>query len=358
DTSKYFTIFNNVFVNFSTYAIFATKSINGTIKQNNIEESTIAIYLSSTNNVNLCNNTVAFSAEAGISLWDSDNITIFLNNIYGNKIGLQIWCNITSYTINKNYTLYVYYNNFANLQYNLYDNIECYLDNGSIGNFWSTYNGPDLNNDDIGDLPYLVDEDSIDRYPLMYPIELIYDNIAPNILNVSIDPKSPTVYDPVTVYVNVSDNVFVGKVLLMYYYSGEWFNRTMLYDITMHLYVGIIPATENVTTVNFKIVCIDLSRNVAVSDVYQYTTQRPTGNYPPQIVITAFTLLILLLVITLVVMIIRARRKITAEIKRAEEIKKAEKAEKELEMKKEELAQHESPNKSSVLSTDEDKSAT
>jgi hypothetical protein len=39
------------------------------------------------------------------------------------------------------------------------------LDN--LGNYWSDYTGADKNGDAIGDIPYIVDKNNIDNYPLM-----------------------------------------------------------------------------------------------------------------------------------------------------------------------------------------------
>jgi hypothetical protein len=47
-----------------------------------------------------------------------------------------------------------------------------YWDNGKVGNYWSSYVGLDLNFDGIGDTPYIVDADHIDRYPLMIPFNI------------------------------------------------------------------------------------------------------------------------------------------------------------------------------------------
>jgi nitrous oxidase accessory protein len=40
-------------------------------------------------------------------------------------------------------------------------------DNSSMGNFWSNYSGTDSNGDRIGDMPYVIDADNQDNYPLM-----------------------------------------------------------------------------------------------------------------------------------------------------------------------------------------------
>ena len=42
-------------------------------------------------------------------------------------------------------------------------------DNGTIGNYWDDYSGLDENDDGIGDVPYIIDEDNKDNYPLMNP---------------------------------------------------------------------------------------------------------------------------------------------------------------------------------------------
>jgi len=58
-----------------------------------------------------------------------------------------------------------------------------FWDNGSVGNYWSDYNGSDLNMDGIGDAPYFIDNKAVetvvaqDNYPLMAPYDIEQDTI-------------------------------------------------------------------------------------------------------------------------------------------------------------------------------------
>ncbi len=83
---------------------------------------------------------------------------------------------------NINYVLvgsYSYSNKFFENNFFLTDYLhlfrESVWDNGSIGNYWSNYtikypNASEIGNTGIGDTPYVIDSDNVDRYPLMYPL--------------------------------------------------------------------------------------------------------------------------------------------------------------------------------------------
>lgn len=67
-----------------------------------------------------------------------------------------------------------YHNNFINNKNNFYGLIEegNPWDNGTEGNFWSDYEGADVDGDGIGDTPYMVKNCPPDRHPLMAPFNV------------------------------------------------------------------------------------------------------------------------------------------------------------------------------------------
>ncbi len=56
-------------------------------------------------------------------------------------------------------------------------------DNGYVGNYWSDYsarypNASEVDQTGIGDVPYVLDTDNVDRYPTMYPIYIENGTVA------------------------------------------------------------------------------------------------------------------------------------------------------------------------------------
>ena len=95
----------------------------------------------------------------GLSLLFSHNNTIISNTIKDNEMGLFL-----GYS-NSNI---VYYNNFINnTEQAVTMDSQNTWDNSVEGNYWSDYQGEDLNDDGIGDTPYVIDKDDQDNYPLM-----------------------------------------------------------------------------------------------------------------------------------------------------------------------------------------------
>jgi len=61
----------------------------------------------------------------------------------------------------------IYHNNFVNHYIYKYVKITNTWDNGLEGNYWSSYNGADTNQDGVGDTPFILEEGNQDNYPLM-----------------------------------------------------------------------------------------------------------------------------------------------------------------------------------------------
>ena len=160
--------------------------------------------------------------KAGIYLGSNiDHCDISYNNASNNNYGIYL-------SFSKNNTLYL--NNFINNTKNVNSNNSTniwnstlkinYTYNGStylnyMGNYWDDYNGPDTNNDGIGDTPYPIDSDN-DYYPLMEP-DLWLDTTPPVVTITSPINGSAFNTPNVTVIGYATDEV--GIVSMCYGYS-------------------------------------------------------------------------------------------------------------------------------------------
>mgnify|MGYP001130458276 CR=1 FL=1 len=150
-------------------------SDGNTLTNNTFSSGYVGILLSSANH-NTLNNNKLYSNWFGIRLANSNNNTIVANKVFNNSIGIYI-ASYDSPGINN----LVYHNNFVN-------NTEQAAESNSTniwhsgypsgGNYWSNYNGADFysgpfqnetGSDGIGDIPYVIDANNQDRYPLMHP---------------------------------------------------------------------------------------------------------------------------------------------------------------------------------------------
>jgi parallel beta-helix repeat protein len=145
------TIKNMNITAFGLVAIYLYSSSNNSIVGNNIANNGVGIWLDSSSNNTVTGNDITANDEAGIVLDSSSSNAIYNNNFINNAVQASI---IT--TANNTW------------------------DNGypSGGNYWSDYTGLDQKcgpsqdhpgSDGIGDMPYVIDSENQDNYPLMNP---------------------------------------------------------------------------------------------------------------------------------------------------------------------------------------------
>jgi parallel beta-helix repeat protein len=136
-------LFNNTITNGHVGVELASSSQNN-ISYNRLAENNCSIHLSQSNNNRIFDNEIAHNNMSGITLRYSSNNRFYHNNPLNNTIQVNI---LTGG----------------------YSNI---WDDGcpSGGNYWSDYNGSDVNRDGLGDAAYVIDTQNVDRYPLVFPV--------------------------------------------------------------------------------------------------------------------------------------------------------------------------------------------
>jgi len=185
------------------------------IVENNIVDNRDGVYLGHSSSVSIIGNYIASNDRYGINLYESRNNIMSENVITTNEhSGIYHFYSGPKPTISNNsiaanvitanqyHDIGIYYSSHNSIQRNtiadnglrvlfssssnhiVYSN--SFIDNkdqvhlhesfnnswispAASGNYWSNYNPPDEDKDRIGDLPYIIDENNLDQYPLIYP---------------------------------------------------------------------------------------------------------------------------------------------------------------------------------------------
>jgi len=262
------------------YGVHISDSINNTVSGNNIGNNRYGILLSGSSNSvsgnNITNNGITRQG-CGILLSGSSN-SVSGNNITNNYNGINLHISSNNsvsgnnITANTNYGINsydsfnnkVFHNNFINNTNQLYSiNSVNVWDNGypSGGNAWSDYKSLDLfsgpfqnetGSDEIGDTPYVIDDNNQDNYPLIKPH--LWSSHDIGIMSVTVSKM--VVGQGYDAYINVT--------------VGNYGRNTEHSNATADANATIMGAFENITI---------SSRSSATLTIEWNTTNWAKGNY-------------------------------------------------------------------------------
>jgi len=165
-----FTIKNSGLFNYKLCGIYIENVINCSISHNIITYNYKGIHIVNSNRSIFTDNTFIKNLEA-IYFTNSSNNTFIKNKLSENEFAIVL--------INSNNNK-AFHNNFINNTHTVSSvNSVNFWDNSVEGNYWSDYEGKDINQDGIGDLPYTIATNNVDNYPLMgiyTEFIIIYEN--------------------------------------------------------------------------------------------------------------------------------------------------------------------------------------
>jgi parallel beta-helix repeat protein len=156
---------------YSYYREMFSDCKNHALIANNIVNNKWGIYCYFAKNIVISGNVISNNSKTGTSTFDSAQIQINGNTLSENNVAVRF-----THLENSN----VYGNNFINNANQTSVDTESKRGDSfgwstinwnyrRLGNFWSDCEGADANKDGICDLPYIIDSNNTDHYPLMQP---------------------------------------------------------------------------------------------------------------------------------------------------------------------------------------------
>nr|MDO8117875.1 NosD domain-containing protein [Candidatus Sigynarchaeota archaeon] len=201
----------------ASYGIIITSVDYCTCTGNIIQNTQYGVSFSGSTNNRLSDNTVTGSSLYGIFLGANCDNNNFTGNTVANLTGTAI--RVDAGTSNGNRFFLNYFIN--SVIYGVDNALGNAWDNGSLGNYWGDYSGPDNDLNAIGDTPYTFSMYGNDRYPVLitdvtYLVDIDGDGlngyleingIANPYGNVSTDPNDPDSDDD---GINDGEEVYAG----------------------------------------------------------------------------------------------------------------------------------------------------
>ena len=200
-TSSSNIVSNNIVAN-NSYGIRVYVSSNNRISENAISFSAYDGVRVDTSSNNVISNNSILNNYGGLGLYTSSNNLVASNIISGNSDGIAFSTStnntVTRNGINSNtHGIMLAYASINNVFYrnNLNNNPQVYFQPSATvfpnfwnfmneGNYWSDYNGTDINADGVGDTPYHIDPYNVDHDPLMGPFSDYYPSLHTQLFQV------------------------------------------------------------------------------------------------------------------------------------------------------------------------------
>jgi len=192
----------------NNYGIHLQDSSGNVINNNHCSENWVGILLYDSDH-NTVEMNIARNGEKGISLYKAHHNNLEGNTIQGNLFGIR------SYSSNLNE---IFHNNLIeNInQVDLVSSFSNVWDNSYEGNFWSNYNGSDIDpRDGLGDLPAIIDNSNHDQYPLCGPFRRFTVSYGEDFHEVSVVSNSTIlgfifepINDTIILTINGTDETF------------------------------------------------------------------------------------------------------------------------------------------------------
>jgi len=163
----------NVNVSISLRGFYLVHSHNNTISGCDTTQTNEGIRLEDSNDNKISGNTISHYYDIGIMFENSQR-----NAIFNNTVSVDWMYSAGFWILGSNNN--IYHNNILHYYKRFFGGSPNNWDNGypSGGNFWSDHNPPDIysgpnqdvpGSDGIGDIPYIINGNNVDRYPLIYP---------------------------------------------------------------------------------------------------------------------------------------------------------------------------------------------